>query len=60
MLTGVQQAEVARYAFSHGNKAAIHCYGKEYSTEIKDSSVCTWKSKYAKEIDCKREAGEFE
>jgi len=60
MLTGVQQAEVARYAFSHGNKAAIRRYGEEYSTEIKDSSVSTWKSKYAEELDHKREAGEFE
>ena len=60
MLTGVQQAEVARYAFSHGNKAAIRRYGEEYSTEIKDSSVGTWKSKYAEELDRKREAGEFE
>ena len=59
-LTGVQQAQVARYAFSYGNKAAIHRYSEEYSTNIKDSSVSTWKSKYAKEFDRKRGAGEVE
>ena len=59
-LTGVQQAEVARYAVSHGNKAAISRYSKEYSVEIKDSSVSTWKSKYVEEFDRKRKAGEFE
>ena len=49
-LTGVQQAEVARYAVSHGNKAAISRCSKEYSVEIKDSSVSTWKSKYVKNL----------
>ena len=38
---GIQQAEVARFAIKHGNKAAIRCYSKEYSTEIKNSSVST-------------------
>ena len=54
------QAEVARYAVSHGNKAAINRYSKEYSVKIKDSSVSTSKSKYVKEFDRKRKAGEFE
>jgi len=49
-LTGVQQAQVARFALLHGNQA--------YSTKIKDSSVSTWKLKYVEEFGRKR--GEFE
>ena len=52
-LTGVQQAQVARYALSHGNQAAIRRYCEEYSTELKESSVSTWKSKYVAELDRK-------
>jgi len=59
-LTGVQQAEVARFALAHGNQAAIHRYTEEYSSKIKDSSVSTWKSKYVEEFSRKRDAGEFE
>ena len=32
-LTGVQQAQIARYACSHGNQATICQYNKKYSTE---------------------------
>ena len=59
-LTGVQQTQVARYAFSHGNQAAIRRYNDEYSTDIKDSPLNTWKSKYVEEFGRKRDAGEFE
>ena len=59
-LTGVQQAQIARYACSHGNQAAICWYSEEYSTEIRENSVSTWKSKYVAELDRKREAGDFE
>ena len=59
-LTGVQQAQIARYALFHGNQAAIRRYNEEYSTEIKESSVSTWKSKYVNELDRKRKAGDFE
>ena len=59
-LTGVQQAQIARYALSHGNQAAICRYNEEYSTEIRESSVSTWKSKYVTELDCKQKAGDFE
>ena len=40
-LTGVQQAQVARYALSHGNQAAIRRYCEEYSTELRESSIST-------------------
>ena len=33
-LTRVQQAQIVRYAFSHGNQAVIRWYNEEYSTEI--------------------------
>ena len=59
-LTGVQQAQIARYALSHGNQAAIRCYCEEYSTELRKSSVSTWKSKYVAELDRKQKAGDFE
>ena len=52
-LTGVQQAQIARYVFSHGNQAAIRRYNKEYTTEIRESSVSMWKSKYVAELDRK-------
>ena len=32
-LTGVQQAQIARYACSHGNQAMTCQYNKKYSTE---------------------------
>ena len=35
-LTGVQQAQIARYALFYGNQAAIRRYNEEYSTEIKE------------------------
>jgi len=50
-LTGVQQAQIARYAFTHGNKEAIHYYTKQYCVlEIAESSVSTWKAKYTEEM----------
>ena len=60
-LTGVQQTQIARYAFAHGNKEAIRYYTKQYCVpEIADSSVSTWKAKYTEEMKRKRKAGEFE
>jgi len=39
-LTGVQQAQIVRYAFVHGNKEAIRYYTKQYCVpEIAESSV---------------------
>ena len=32
---------------------------EEYSTDIKESSVSTWKYKYVEELDHKRKAGDF-
>ena len=49
-LTPVQQAQIAKYALANGNKAAILRYTKEFQTEIKMSSVSTWKAKYVSEL----------
>ena len=43
-LTPVQQAQIAMYTLANGNKAAILRYMKEFQTEIKMSSVSTWKA----------------
>ena len=49
-LTPVQQAQIAKYALANGNKAAIVRYTKEFQTQIKMSSVSTWKAKYESEL----------
>ena len=50
-LTGFQQAQIARYAFAHGNKDAIRYYTNQYCVpEIAESSVSTWKAKYTEEM----------
>ena len=60
-LTGVQQAQIARFAFAHGNKEAIRYYTKQYCVpEIAESSGSTWKAKYTEEMKRKWIAGEFE
>ena len=41
--TGVQQAQIAKCAISHGNKEAICHYTKQYCVEIRESSVSAWK-----------------
>ena len=46
----MQQAQIAKYALTNGNKAAILRYTKEFQTEIKMSSVSTWKAKYVSEL----------
>ena len=56
--TPAQQAEIAKYASLRGNKAAIRHFAKVLGTEIKESSVCTWKSKYLTEIKRKVSLGE--
>jgi len=48
--TGVQQAQMAKYAIDNGNKAAIERYSKEFLVQIKESSLSTWKSKYYEEV----------
>ena len=50
-LTGVQQAQIARYALSHGYQAAIRRHCEEYCIEVRESSVSTWKSKYVAALD---------
>ena len=49
-LTPVQKAQIAKYALANGNKAAILRYTKEFQTEVKMSSVSTWKAKYVSEL----------
>ena len=48
--TPVQQAQVAKYAVENGNKAAICHYSKEFHSDIKESMLSTWKSKYLEEL----------
>ena len=38
-LTGVQQAEISKYALANGNKAAICHYSKKFCVDIPKSSV---------------------
>ena len=49
-LTPVQQAQIAKHAFTFGNQAAIRRYAREFHTEIKDSAVSMWKLKYVAEM----------
>ena len=49
-LTPVRQAHIAKYALANGYKAAILRYTEEFQTEIKMSSVSTWKAKYVSEL----------
>ena len=49
-LTPVQHVQIAEHALAFGNKAAIRRYVREFQTEIKDSSVSTWKAKYVNEM----------
>ena len=44
------QATIAQYASEHGNKAAACYFSRKLDTDIKESSVSTWKLKYLKEI----------
>ena len=39
MFTRENQAAIAKYAFLHGNKAAIHHFSKELGKEIKEISA---------------------
>ena len=52
-LTGVQQAQISKYALSHRNKEAIRRFSKQYCVEIRGSSVSTWKAKYVVELNQK-------
>ena len=45
-----KQAEVSRYAVLHGNKAAVRHFSKTLGTELKESTVSTWKKKYLVEV----------
>ena len=59
-LTGVQQAEISKYALAYGNKAAISHYSKRFCVDIPKSSVSTWKAKYISELNRKRAIEDFE
>ena len=39
-LTGVQQAQIARYTLFHGNQAVIRRYNEEYSVKYTEVEVC--------------------
>ena len=55
--TLVQQAQVAKYTVENGNKAAVRHYSKEFCSDIKDSMISTWKSKYLEELRSVTRAG---
>ena len=57
--TLVQQAQVAKYAVENGNKAAIRHYSKEFRSDIKDSMISTWKSKYLEELRKCHKSGKY-
>ena len=57
-LTPEQQAKLGKYASMHGNAVALHRFSKELDTDLKESSVHTWKSKYLAEVILKRQLGE--
>ncbi len=56
--TPEQQAEIGTYASLHGNPAAVRHYSKQMETELKLTSVQTWKTKYLAEVNRKVKAGE--
>ena len=58
--TPVQQAQAAKYAVENGNQAAICRYSKEFCTEIKESTLSTWKSKYLYEIKERHKEGAYD
>ena len=59
-LSSEQQATIAEYAYLHGNAAAVSRFSKELGMAIKESSVRTWKVKYQKELQRKRQAGKMD
>ena len=58
--TPTQQAQAAKYAVENGNQAAIRRYSKEFCTEIKESTLSTWKSKYLNEIKERHKARAYD
>ena len=48
--TPEQKAQVARYALESGNKRAIMKYSKQWSVDLKESTVRTLKTKYTEEL----------
>ena len=54
--TPEQQAEVARYALMYGNIAAQRRFSKKLGTDIKESTICTWKIKYQAAVSLKKES----
>ena len=57
LLLCTEQAQVTKYAVENGNQAAIRRYSKEFSIEIKESTLSTWKSKYLAEIERRHKEG---
>jgi len=50
-LMPVQEVQIVRHAFAFGNQAANRRYVRQFCTEIKDSSVSTWKAKCVAEMN---------
>ena len=59
-LTEVEQSPIAKYACFHWSHTMICQFSEEYFTEIRESSVNTWKAKYVTELDSKQKAGDLE
>ena len=52
--TPEQQAEVARYALMYGNIAAQRRFSRKLGTDIKESTIRTWKIKYQAAVSLKK------
>ena len=55
-----QQAELARYATMHGNIAAQRHFSRKLNTDLKESTIRTWKTKYLAEVNLKKKSGELD
>ena len=45
-----QKAQVARYVMESGNKRMILRYSRQWSVDLKESTIRMWKSKYTEEL----------
>ena len=44
----------------HGNIAAQRCFLRKLNTELKESTIRTWKTKYLAEVNLKKQSGELD
>ena len=54
--TPEQQAEVARYVLMYGNIALQRRFSRKLGTDIKESTICMWKTKYQAAVSLKKES----